>query len=72
MREVVYHRIAVRLMRRMPAARKEQVKQALTEIAALENLNPADKWGIVSKSVPSQSYILAFFWNRLEIAVDVH
>lgn len=37
MREVVYHRHAVRYLRRMPPKRKEQVKSALAEIADLES-----------------------------------
>ena len=36
MKEVVYHRRAVRYLRRMPAQRKEQVKAAITEVAGLD------------------------------------
>ena len=37
MREIVYHRRAVRYLRRMPANRKEQVKAAIAEVAALDD-----------------------------------
>ena len=36
MREVVYHRRAVRYLRRMPVDRKEQVKAAITDLAELD------------------------------------
>ncbi len=35
MREILYHRHALRYLRRMPEDRKAQVKSALTEVAAL-------------------------------------
>ncbi len=35
MREVLYHRHAARYLKRMPADRKEQVKAAVAEVAAL-------------------------------------
>ena len=35
MREVVYHRHAVRYLRKMPLDRKDQVKQAFSEVAKL-------------------------------------
>ena len=38
MRDVLYHRNAVRYMRRMPADRKEQVKAVIEELSALEDL----------------------------------
>lgn len=38
MREVLYHRNAVRYMRRMPVDRKEQVKVAIAELAAIDIL----------------------------------
>ena len=34
-REVVYHRHAVRYLRKMPLDRKDQVKQAFSEVAKL-------------------------------------
>ena len=37
MRTVVYHRKAQRYMRKMPPARKEQLKAAVREVAALED-----------------------------------
>jgi len=37
MKEVLYHRHAVRYMRQMPADRKEQVKSAIAELAALDD-----------------------------------
>ena len=35
MREILYHRHAVRYLRRMPTDRKEQIKTALAEVASL-------------------------------------
>lgn len=37
MREISYHKRAVKSLRRMPIERKEQIKTALAEIAALED-----------------------------------
>ena len=37
MKTVEYHRNAVRYLRKMPVARKEQVKEAIAEIAKLED-----------------------------------
>jgi phage-related protein len=37
MRAVLYHRHAVRYLRRMPADRKAQVKAAVDEVAALDD-----------------------------------
>ena len=39
MRPVVYHRHAVRSLKRMPVERKEQIKAALADIAALPDLS---------------------------------
>ena len=38
MRRVVYHRHAVRYLKRMPEDRKRQVKSALGEVAALDDV----------------------------------
>lgn len=37
MREINYHKRAVKYLRRMPADRKEQIKEALAQIAELED-----------------------------------
>ncbi len=37
MREISYHRRAVKYLRRMPVGRKEQIKEALAQIAGLED-----------------------------------
>lgn len=37
MREISYHKRAVKYLRRMPVDRKEQIKAALAQIAALED-----------------------------------
>jgi mRNA-degrading endonuclease RelE of RelBE toxin-antitoxin system len=45
MREVFYHRHAVRYLKRMPVDRKEQVKAAIAEVAAFSDVlvHPAVK-----------------------------
>ncbi|MDB4265374.1 type II toxin-antitoxin system RelE/ParE family toxin [bacterium] len=37
MRDIVYHRRAVRYLRRMPANRKEQAKVAIAEVSAFDD-----------------------------------
>ena len=39
MRQVLYHRNAVKYLRRMPVDRKEQVKSAITELAAIADIS---------------------------------
>jgi hypothetical protein len=38
MREILYHRNAVRYLKRMPADRKEQIKTALADVALLPEI----------------------------------
>jgi hypothetical protein len=54
MREILYHRNAVRYLKRMPADRKEQIKTALADVALLPDIqgtptsNPWPVTGVVA------------------------
>jgi len=61
MREVIFHRRAAKYLRRMPQNRAAQMRDALREVAALENI--ADHPG-VRQMTGSMSD-----WSRLRVGV---